>query len=103
MKGYPKNLNTRADYLYVRDHFPKTAWEKDFQALIDTEAAWYPVGYLTNAESGINDATHAVFEVDEIGTDSKKLAQYELRSNPTAKIYRLGFTIEEVRNLLEGD
>ena len=31
MRGYPKHLNTRADYEYVRTHFPKEMWKEDFE------------------------------------------------------------------------
>ena len=36
MKGYPKNLNTKFDYLYVKENFKRELWEKDFQNLLDT-------------------------------------------------------------------
>ena len=47
MKGYPKNLNTKFDYLYVKENFKKDLWEKDFQNLLDTRMDWFFVKNLT--------------------------------------------------------
>lgn len=99
MIGYPKHLNTREDYLYVKENFPREQWEGDFQALLDSYKDWFFAGTLESAEAGVNDDTHMVVdEVHEDGTTS--WSQYELKENPAAKIFRLGFTVEEVEGLL---
>ena len=36
MRGYPKNLNTKKDYEYVRANFPAEEWKPDWQKLLDT-------------------------------------------------------------------
>ena len=41
MIGYPKHLNTKADYEYVRSNFPKEIWENDFRALLETTHDWF--------------------------------------------------------------
>lgn len=52
MIGFPKNLNTKADYEYVRQHFTPELWRPKFQELLDTEKDWFFVKELTSRESG---------------------------------------------------
>lgn len=99
MVDYPKHLNTRKDYLYVKENFPREQWEGDFQALLDSCKDWFYVGTLKSAKAGVNDDTHMVVdETLEDGTTS--YSQYELKENPNARIFQLGFTVEEVEGLL---
>ena len=50
MKGYPKNLKTKFDYLYVKENFKRELWEKDFQNLLDTRMDWFFVKNLDSQE-----------------------------------------------------
>lgn len=95
MRNYPKHLNTKADYEYVRTHFPKNKWEKDFKALLETDE-WFNLGEITG--DGTTDDTHKVVTDEQAG----KKYQYELKDNPDAKIYRLGYTKDEVNAILAG-
>lgn len=95
MRGYPKHLNTRADYEYVRTHFPKEMWKEDFGALIATEKEWYNIGEVEGI--GVEDDTHKVV-IDEKG---KKKYQYEYKINPNAKIHKLRYTTEEIEAILK--
>lgn len=100
MKGYPKTLNTKADYLYVKDNFPKEMWERDFQDLLASQKDWITTGTVSSIEGGVTDATHQVIEeVSEDGSTVTYLQQ-ELQDIPTAKIFSLGFTPEEVQSIL---
>ena len=96
MVGYPKNLNTKEDYEYVRNNFPKNEWKKDFKALLDEEKDWFNVG---ETDSGIIDDTHKVIKDEQ----TKKAYQYELQVNPNCKMYRIGYTREEVEKALNED
>lgn len=101
MIGYPKHLNTKFDYEFVRDNFPKENWESDFQALLDSQYEWFFVKYLEDDDEGITDDTHKV--VEEAGpkeSETKKRSQYEYRHNPDCLLCRLGFTEEEVKEAL---
>ena len=93
MVGYPKFLNTKEDYEYVRNNFPKNEWEKDFKALLDGEKDWFNVGETDN---GIIDDTHKVIKDEQTG----KTYQYELQVNPNCKMHRIGYTREEVEKAL---
>lgn len=96
MRGYPKTLNTKFDYLYVRDNFPKEFWEKDFKALLDTQYEWFNKGELKEGEVGIEDLSHKVITDENTGRKS----QYSLELNPNCKLLSLGFTESEVKDYL---
>lgn len=104
MQGYPKHLNTKADYLYVKEHFSKEMWEKDWQALLDSRKNWFFVKDLADKASGIEDDTHKIVENKSMGDGEEKItyAQYEFKEDENATIYRLGFTVEEVEAALNG-
>ena len=98
MRNYPNVLQTKEDYEYVRQNFPKEEWQADFQALIDGQKAWLFVKELDDAEIGMSDATHKI-EINN-GIDSNKRYQFELRYNPDCKLARLGYTEEQVKGYL---
>ncbi len=103
MRDYPKHLNSRADYEYVRAHFPHNKWAKDFRRLLADEYRWFPVGEYDTADGLTVDATHKVDESKTgTGTDEKTVYLYsELRADENCKMYRLGYTRAEVENILE--
>lgn len=100
MRGYPKHLNTREDYEYVRTHFPRVMWEDDFRGLLASMREWYFVSYLEAREDGVSDDTHRVIEMDDF-KGGKQWVQYELRENPQADIFRMDYTEAEVRAILQ--
>lgn len=101
MRGYPKHLNTRADYEYVRRNFDRSFWEKDFLNLLNTTHEWYKTGVLLPEDIGIEDETHQVVkDLNDDGTETGISYQLELKLNPKARIFQLGYTIEEVENIL---
>lgn len=101
MKGFPKNLSTKEDYLYIKDHFDKELWVPEFQKLLDTVNDWFFVSDLKSEEEGITDNTHKIVSSKNTETKEVIYAQYELRENPHCKLYSLGFTKEEVNNLIK--
>lgn len=96
MKGLPKSLNSKSDYMYVYNHMNENYYKPIFKALLDSKDAWFFVEELKD-KNGIVDDTHKVVEDEE----NKTFSQYELRENPNAKIFRLGFTVEEVQEIIE--
>ena len=99
MIGYPSTLNDRADYEYVRENFPKSEREQDFQDLIDTVYEWFNIGKLKDGEEGITDEVHKVVMNEQEGAGTARY-QYEYKENPDAKIFRLGYTVAEVKEIL---
>ncbi|WP_298434569.1 hypothetical protein [Geobacter sp.] len=101
MRGIPRHLNTKQDYLTIRNEFPPEVWRPRFQALLDERFAWLPVGPLAEGEPGVTDDTHRVVELlDEASQTMIERIQEEYREDPNATIFRLGFTVEEVSQLV---
>jgi hypothetical protein len=94
MKGYPKHLNTKQDYEYVRNNFPKRKWEKDFQALLNSEKAWQVTNTLTDESKGIEDEMHKVIKSDDL------VVQMELKTDENSKMKKLGYRRDEVESFL---
>lgn len=101
MKGYPKHLNSKEDYIYVKENFPKEYWEKDFQNLLDTRCNWVTVKELESKEDGIEDSTHKIIEAEDYtGAGQTKYYQTEYKDIKTAPIHVLGFTVKEIEQYL---
>lgn len=97
MVGYPKFLNTKEDYEYVRANFPREQWEPDFKALLNERYEWFNLGEIE--DEGVTDDTHKVVE-DKRDDETVVRYQYEYKENENARIYRLGYTVEEVEAIL---
>lgn len=97
MVGYPKFLNTKEDYEFVRANFPKEEWESDFKALLNERYEWFNLGEIEG--EGVTDDTHKVVE-DKQDDGTITRYQYEYKENENARIYRLGYTVEEVESIL---
>ena len=105
MRGFPKNLNTKFDYEYVIENFTDTPEntarvKKELQDLIDSVKGWFFVKNLSSPAQGIEDATHKVV-TNKDENDQETYAQYELKDNPTCKLFQLGFTVAEVQALID--
>lgn len=99
MHGYPKWLNTKEDYYYVADHFPREQWSPDWQALLEELMQWQYVSDLASREEGIEDSMHRIEAIEhDDGTVSYE--QWEYKKDDHARLYQLGFTEEEVRTKL---
>lgn len=98
MRGYPKNLNTKKDYEYVRSNFTAEEWKPDWKKLLDTMKDWFFEKNLESADEGVTDETHKIVESSQ--GEEKSYAQYVLAVNPTCKLLQLGFTEAEVRAAL---
>ena len=93
MKGLPKHLNTKEDYLYVKDNYNKEYWQPLFQNLLDTRYEWFAI----DEEDYVEDENHKV----TIDGENDRIDYFEYRENENALIYRLGFTVKEVENILQ--
>ena len=98
MKGFPKTLSSKEDYIYIKDNFPAEQWKLHWQALLGGRFDWFNVGAVD--PPGVVDDTHKV-EVSQEEGQEPVYYQYEWRENPDAKIFRIGFTVAEVEAALE--
>ena len=93
MQGFPKYLNTKQDYLNCLQDFPEET-KKELQNLIDSRYSWTITKVLAESDAGVTDNTHKVIE-----NNGEKL-QYEYVEDNNAKIFRLDFTVNEVKDLI---
>jgi hypothetical protein len=98
MIGFPKHINSKADYLYVKENFPAEQWKPAWQSLLDDQQQWFNVGVITG--DGITDATHKVVTAEAMGDQVAVSYQYELQNDPNCTLLRLGFTAAEVQEAL---
>ncbi|WP_375703904.1 hypothetical protein [Bartonella sp. AD13SXNS] len=105
MIDYPEHLNTKQDYLNMLE-FDKAETVRRLEGLLATRFYWVFVKELEEGEEGIEDDTHRVcvqteIPVDLDGTSIEKRCQYELQESDYAPIFRLGFRVEEVEQLIK--
>ncbi|EJF85294.1 hypothetical protein [Bartonella rattimassiliensis] len=104
MIDYPEHLNTKQDYLNMLE-FDKAETVRRLEMLLSTRFYWVFVKELSEGEEGIEDATHRVCvetetPVDLDGPSLEKRFQYELQESEYAPIFRLGFRVDEVEQLI---
>ena len=88
------NLNTKQDYLNYLTVQPE-ATKKELQLLLKTRFVWKITGILAAYAAGVVDDTHRV-----TGEEPERLQQV-LVEDENAKIYRIGFTVAEVEEILK--
>lgn len=88
------NLNTKQDYLNFLTVQPE-ATKKELQLLLKTRFVWKITGILAANAAGVIDDTHRV-----TGEEPERLQQ-ELVEDENAKIFRIGFTVAEVEEILK--
>ena len=99
MRGYPKNLNSKQDYEYVKKYFPKYEWIRDFQKLKDDNKKWIKEERLVKKEDGIIDITSKVIE-EENEKQEKTYYQYRFKIDPNSKANRLRIELNDVDEIL---
>lgn len=129
MKGFPKHLNSKADYYYIKKNFPKKQWVRYWQDLLENRYADFNTGQKSYDKSElIEDDTHRIVEGEketvketvptkvmitdedgkekeitedkEVETEKQVYYQYEKRENPGSDFVRLRFTEEEVQSAI---
>jgi hypothetical protein len=100
MVGFPKHLNSKDDYLYVKDNFPAEQWKPAFQELLNDRLQWFNTGTIATGQIGVTDSTHKIVTVEAMGDMPAANYQYELKEDPNCDLLRLGFTVAEVQAIL---
>lgn len=102
MIGVPKHLNTKEDVLYVytlalQGQLPKDEVKRKIENLLSDEKIWV---YKAEVESDYTPSeTEKVMLQQE--TDGEKHICFELQDNPNARFLQMGFTKEEILNLIK--
>ena len=101
MRGFPKVLNSRQDYENIVSDFGYTEKVKRaYQGLLNT-AEKYEFDKELAAESDRTgpEPEYKVMTEEEEGTE--KIVQFKLVDNSNGKIFRLGFTVDEVQEVID--
>lgn len=102
MRGCPRTFATKQDYLNGIATYPEET-KAELRRLIAGRFEYVPTGELADGEDGIVDDTHQVVtqqETDpETGKTVERRVQLEMRESGNARLFRLGFTVEEAEML----
>lgn len=96
MRGFPKTISTKTDVQNLFQLYPDKAREY-LQKLLDARFVWRSTGAITEGTAGVQDATHRVMRTES------GLEQFELVEDANAKIFRIGFTVSEVEEMLKNE
>jgi hypothetical protein len=100
MKGFPKHFNTKQDIMITLNKRPEQT-KAAIQRMLDNRHSWMIESKLPEGETGIEDDTHRVVEItdEETGEVSERY-QMAWEEDPTAQLFRLGFTVSEAEGLI---
>lgn len=100
MRGFPPSFATKQDYLNGLEMYPAEARAALRQLLAD-RFVWKEAGELAEGEEGKIDSTHIVSTREgSAGPGLPVRIQMELVEDANARLFRLGFTVEELEGLL---
>ena len=99
MRGLPKRLNSKSDYIYIKEHFPRSEWEPAWRQLIAESKNWFFTKKLASEADGTADSTHRIESGKDIDGNIEYY-QYELRTDPSSDMIRLGLSEEEINTAL---
>jgi len=88
------SFNTKQDYFNYLTVQPEET-KKALQLLLDTRYIWQTTAVLAEAAAGVTDDTHRV-----IGEEPERMQQ-ELIEDENAQLFRLGFTVAEIEEILK--
>lgn len=98
MRGYPHYLNSRQDYINIIDDFGHGELvERAYQGLLNSATHYQFDKVLEEGEEPTG--TEPEYRVMEDEVSGR--VQYKLVENPNGKIFKLGFTVEEVEEVIE--
>lgn len=100
MRGFPKVLNSRQDYENIVSDFGYTEKVKRaYQGLLNTAEKYkFDKELATESDRTGPEPEYKVMTQEEEGTET--IVQYKLVDNPNGKIFRLGFTVQEVQEVI---
>jgi len=97
MRGYPHVLNSRQDYNNVIEDFGyNEKVKRHYQGLLNSATKWQFDKVLDSEDEADEGDDYKTMEEEERG-----LVQYKKVTNENGKIFRLGFTVEEVKEVIE--
>jgi hypothetical protein len=107
MKKMPKHLNSKEDYLNIKN-LNLHGWQDEWQRLLDKRFIWVIDKELQSIEDGTTNSFYKVISstVREMVGESVELNetihQMVLQEDNNAKIFKIGFTVQEVEDGISG-
>jgi hypothetical protein len=104
MLGKPRaeHFRTKDDFYQLRAKAPDEA-KAQLMRLRDGRFAWFETGALAAGVKGLTDNTHRVASAgDMTGGDGGAQVQLELREDPNALFYKMGWTLAEAEAFIGG-
>lgn len=96
MRGFPRTITTKNDIQNLLQLYPDETREV-LRQLLDTRFVWRSTGAITEGAAGIQDAVRRVMRTES------GLEQFELVEDENAKIFRMGFSVAEVEEMLTNE
>lgn len=96
MRRFPKTISTKTDVQNLFQLYPDET-RKYLQKLLDTRLIWRSTGAIAEGAAGVQDTTHSVMRTES------GLEQFELVEDENAKIFRMGFSVAEVEEMLKNE
>ena len=96
MRGFPKTISTKTDVQNLFQLYPDETREY-LQKLLDTRFIWQSTGKIAEGMAGVQNTTRRIMRTES------GLEQFELVEDENAKIFRLGFTVSEVEEMLTNE
>lgn len=98
-------MNSKEDYLYIKDHFSKEQWLPAWKKLLEESKDWFFDKYLSTEDEATKDEYHKINKNESMQGEevdaSKAYTQMVYKTNPTAQLFRIGFTEEEVKSTIK--
>lgn len=103
MRGFPKYLATKQDYMNCLQMFPERT-RAELRRLMADRFNWELVKELSDKSEGKEDDTHCVMEQERVNkkTGEKEVyfVQLEKKEDKNARMFQLGFTVKEIESLM---
>lgn len=96
MRGFPETISTKTDVQNLFQLYPDETREY-LQKLLDTRFVWRSTGAIAEGAAGIQNAVRRVMRTES------GLEQFELVEDENAKIFRMGFSVAEVEEMLKNE
>lgn len=96
MRGFPRTITTKNDIQNLLQLYPDETREV-LRQLLDTRFVWRSTGAIAEGMAGVQDTTHRVMRTES------GLEQFELVEDENAKIFRMGFSVAEVEEMLKNE
>ena len=103
MRGFPNYLASKQDYLNCMGDYPEET-KRALRYLLADRMIWEATKELSSKSKGKEDETHRVLvnetKNEETGETKEVYTQLELKEDSNARLFQLGFTVDEVKKLI---